>query len=234
MKNLELIGSPGRTPAAGMESSFHGTILIPDISGFTKFVKETAFSTGREITRKLLHVIIDHNILNLEISEIEGDAVLFYKKSSLSPIQIKQQFEVMLQAFRKEVAVLSEDYGLKIDLTLKLIAHYGELSTYRIGNFEKLYGTTVIEAHRLLKNSIQSNSYFLLTDSIFFAAKNAYSGSCYYSGSQLCEIYGDLKKIGYTYFDYERDKDIGTIKYLGERADHSDSTLREISPMTAS
>ncbi|WP_143533293.1 DUF2652 domain-containing protein [Salegentibacter salinarum] len=80
-----------------------GTILIPDISGFTKFVNETEFSAGREITRQLLQGIINNNILNLEISEIEGDAVLFYTKNTLTPIQIKNQYEIMLEGFSEKL-----------------------------------------------------------------------------------------------------------------------------------
>lgn len=198
-------------PAAG-DSLFKGMILIPDISGFTKFVKETEFGAGREITRQLLQVIINYNILDLKISEIEGDAILFYTDQALTPIQIKEQYELMLDRFQDKVKELSRENAFEIDLTLKLIAHYGEISTYVIGGFEKLYGKTVIEAHQLLKNSIDSKSYLLLTESVFNASKGRFAGTCYYSGNQLCEIYGNLKKIGYAYFDYEQDEDVRLIR----------------------
>ena len=198
------------------DSSFKGTILIPDISGFTKFVTETEFAAGREITRQLLQVIINNNILNLKISEIEGDAVLFYIKDSLTPIQIKDQYEIMLEKFREKVKELSVQNGFKINLSLKLIAHYGEISNYFISDFEKLYGKAVIEAHELLKNSIKSKSYFLITDSLFNANEKKFAGTCYYAGSQLCEIYGDLKKIGYAYFDYKENKNVRVIKPVDE------------------
>jgi len=216
MKNLVLRESH----KALQNNSFKGTVLIPDISGFTKFVNETEFNAGREITKELLSVIIDHNNLNLKISEIEGDAVLFYIDNYISPVLIKDQFEVMLKHFQNKLGELREETGLEIDLSLKLIAHYGKLSTYRIGKFEKLYGRTVIEAHRLLKNSIKSSSYILMTDSIFKASKDKHLGACYYSGSQLCEVQGDLKKIGYTYFDYEKEKGIGNIKSTYELSDY--------------
>ena len=144
-------------------NSFEGTIIIPDISGFTSFVNSMDFSLGKEITIELLQVIIDQNILNLTISEIEGDAILFYKKSTLTLQQVKKQYEQMLSAFSDKVNTLSLQYGFEIKLSLKLVAHYGEISTYTIGGFEKLYGKPVIEAHQLLKNPIKSNSYFLIT-----------------------------------------------------------------------
>lgn len=218
MKNPVLKDSHNALP--NELNSFNGTVLIPDISGFTKFVNETEFNAGREITKELLSVIINHNNLNLKISEIEGDAILFYVHNHLTPVLIKDQFEVMLKQFKKRLEELRAETGLEIDLSLKLIAHYGKLSTYRIGKFEKLYGRTVIEAHRLLKNSIKSNSYILMTDSIFKASRDKHTGTCYYSGSQLCEVQGNLKNIGFTYFDYEKEGVIGNIKPSYELSDY--------------
>lgn len=206
--------SSSSSQSAGRDSSFKGTILIPDISGFTKFVNETEFSTGREITRQLLEVIISYNILELKISEIEGDAILFYTERTLTPIQIKEQYELMVDRFRAKVNELSDENGFEIKLSLKLIAHFGEISTYIIGDFEKLYGKTVIEAHQLLKNAIESRSYLLITESVFNANKGKFAGTCYYSGNHLCEIYGDLVKVGYVYFDYELDDDSVAIRSL--------------------
>ncbi|WP_374462375.1 DUF2652 domain-containing protein [Chryseobacterium sp.] len=64
-----------------------GIILIPDFSGFTEFVFNTKLYTGEYIVRQLLSTLIDVNDQYFEISEIEGDAILFYrydKKSVLS------------------------------------------------------------------------------------------------------------------------------------------------------
>ena len=54
-------------------------IFIPDISGFTKFVTETEITHSQHIISELINAIIIENSLNLKISEIEGDAVLFYR-----------------------------------------------------------------------------------------------------------------------------------------------------------
>jgi len=56
-----------------------GLLFIPDISGFTNFVTNTEIEHSRHIIQELLEVIINSNNLGLEISEIEGDAILFYK-----------------------------------------------------------------------------------------------------------------------------------------------------------
>lgn len=56
-----------------------GIILIPDFSGFTEFVFNTKLYTGEYIVRQLLSILIDVNNQYFDISEIEGDAILFYK-----------------------------------------------------------------------------------------------------------------------------------------------------------
>ncbi len=203
--NNELVKPKSNKRFIESSNSFEGTIIIPDISGFTGFVNSIDFSLGKEITIELLQLIIDQNILNLTISEIEGDAVLFYKKSALTLQQVKKQYEKMLLEFGNKVKALSSTYGFEIDLSLKLIAHYGEISTYNIGGFEKLYGKPVIEAHQLLKNTITSNSYFLITEDFFNATTEALKKP-HQSGSKLCEVYGSLKEIGYIFFDYETDR----------------------------
>src|SRR5687768_10800523 len=48
---------------------------------------------------------------------------------------------------------------------LKVIIHYGSVSIFQIGQFTKLYGTSIIEAHRLLKNSIGKKHYLLVIQS---------------------------------------------------------------------
>ena len=56
-----------------------GLLFIPDISGFTRFVNETEIEHSRLIIQELLEILINANQIGLEVSEIEGDAILFYK-----------------------------------------------------------------------------------------------------------------------------------------------------------
>ena len=56
-----------------------GLLFIPDISGFTRFVNEVEIEHSRFIIQQLLETLIRANDSNLQISEIEGDAILFYK-----------------------------------------------------------------------------------------------------------------------------------------------------------
>jgi hypothetical protein len=54
-----------------------GLLFIPDISGFTRFVNETEIGHSRLIIQELLEILINANEVGLEVSEIEGDAILY-------------------------------------------------------------------------------------------------------------------------------------------------------------
>lgn len=56
-----------------------GLPFITDISGFTSFVTTMKLAHSKHVIQELLEVLIDANELGLEISEIEGDAILFYR-----------------------------------------------------------------------------------------------------------------------------------------------------------
>ncbi len=142
-----------------MKPSF---IFIPDISGFTDFVTTTDISHSRHIISELLELIIDSNRLDMDVSEVEGDAVLFYKFGEVpKPDKVLEQAEHMFVAFHSHLrqydthricqcGACSSASGL----TLKMVAHAGELEPISIRGHEKLHGSDLILAHRLLKNDV--------------------------------------------------------------------------------
>jgi hypothetical protein len=141
-----------------------GLIFIPDISGFTNFVNSIDIDVGVAITKDLLNVIIDNNPLKLEISEIEGDAVLFYKIGKPIPLQkVFNAFLRMHKAFNIEYQRLQRIYNIAPTLSLKFILHYGDITVYDVKGFKKLYGEAIIEAHQLLKNGNAISEYLLIT-----------------------------------------------------------------------
>ena len=184
----------------------NGLILIADISGFTKFVRETDVIEGSKITRILLSSIMDSNILHLEVSEIEGDAIFFYKYGELPSVcSIIKQYELMLDNFNAKLRKIKVHYKKRLELSLKVIVHVGTMTEYNIGNFKKLYGESVIEAHRLLKNPIRSKSYVLLTDDLIKTTLNHYTNDhCVNPNAvMLSESYGTDTTLQFTYYDYE-------------------------------
>ena len=148
--------------------------LIPDISGFTQFVSQTEISHGQHIISELLEILIDANELDLVLAEIEGDAVLFYKKDKIpEKHELYKQAQKMFVDFHQH---LKKYEGHRIcecgacrgagSLSLKIIAHAGNSEFITVKGHHKPFGSDVILAHRLLKNSIPSSEYLLLSDQL--------------------------------------------------------------------
>src|SRR5687768_11104496 len=79
-----------------------GLLFIPDISGFSRFVTETEINHSRIIIQELLETLINANQINLEVSEIEGDAILFYRFGKAPDIkELYQQVEKMFCEFHR-------------------------------------------------------------------------------------------------------------------------------------
>ena len=175
-----------------------GNLLIPDISGFTRFVQNTDMEIGKHIISRLLTVLLNTNVLNMDVSEIEGDAILFYKLGKrFSATEVMTQFNMMQKRFRTELLQLAQETGLDLKLSLKMIAHYGQLSQYRVGRFTKLYGTSVIEAHRLLKNSIESDEYLIITDNL--SNNELLLNNRIGFANRVCETYSQIDPICFTW-----------------------------------
>ncbi|NII27645.1 DUF2652 domain-containing protein [Pseudoflavitalea sp. X16] len=151
-----------------------GLLFIPDISGFTRFVNEIEIEHSRYIIQQLLEILINANQTGLEVSEIEGDAILFYKFGE--PLELEalyKQVERMFCAFHQHINAYNYRRICQckacisaVNLSLKVISHYGEFTTYNVKNFSKLIGKDVIVAHQLLKNDIAQHEYWLVTDSL--------------------------------------------------------------------
>ena len=151
-----------------------GLLFIPDISGFTRFVNETEIEHSRLIIQELLEILINSNRIELQISEIEGDAILFYKFGDFPNLEeLYTQVQEMFCAFHRQLIAYEHRRYCQckactsaIDLSLKVITHYGEFTGYNVRNFNKLLGKDIIVAHQLLKNDIEQHEYWLVTQSL--------------------------------------------------------------------
>lgn len=180
-----------------------GVVFIVDISGYSKFVRQISPSNGISVIRSLFNRIIGRNHLSFNISEIEGDAILFYRMGIPPSIEeILRQFADMRNAFKLILNDYASEFPAVTGLDLKAIAHYGYIDEYTVDRFSKLYGNTLVDAHRLLKNSIPSNAYVLLTTDYLEEMKVFplnYTTSC---GTYLCDLY-DIGSLCYTYFPFD-------------------------------
>src|SRR5687768_5894898 len=122
-----------------------GLIFIPDISGFTRFVSETEIEHSRLIIQEMLETLINANQMGLQISEIEGDAILFYKFGDAPELSaLYRQVERMFCEFHRHLAAYDRRKFCQckaclaaINLSLKVITHYGEFTGYHVKSFNK-------------------------------------------------------------------------------------------------
>jgi len=160
-----------------------GLVFIPDITGFSRFVHENEIEHSRIIIQELLEVIINANQIGLVVSEIEGDAILFYKFGGPPSLPILyKQVENMFCMFHQRLITLELHRNCQcvacitaVNLTLKVITHYGEFKEYTVKHFRQLIGKDIIVAHQLLKNDIEHHEYWLVTQSLFKDTPQSYT-----------------------------------------------------------
>ena len=224
-----------------------GLIFIPDISGFTRFVTEMEIEHSRHIIEELLELLINANTIGLQVSEIEGDAILFYKYGEAPDIKtLYTQVEKMFCEFHRHLSAYEyrrlcqcKACRSAIDLTLKVITHYGEFTGYNVKNFNKLIGKDVIVAHQLLKNEIEQHEYWLVTNNLLqdkspeglkewmtwdFSAKKTETGEIPFQYTQLTPLKHEItsepplnlelkNKMKMISASEEYDTDINTLFY---------------------
>lgn len=183
-------------------------LFIPDISGFTQFVNDTEISHAQHIIQELLDILLNSNQIGMEVSEVEGDAILFYKFGNVpSAAALLEQVKKMFTEFHLHLMKYDShricDCGAcqsAKNLTLKFIAHYGDVAINQVQQFKKLFGIDVITAHRLLKNDIDKHEYFMMTSNLKAVTPDADDvlASTWSDPKQSAQLY-DSGKVEYTY-----------------------------------
>jgi len=148
------------------------TFLLPDISGFTRFLKNTEIGHSRHIIEELIGLIVLHTKEHFKIAEVEGDALFLYQESS--KIDATTIFDIAQKTFIAFHKHLRNYNHLRIcncgacvssvNLTMKFIAHTGNVEFVKVNGKSKPYGLDVIKVHRLLKNKIEGKEYVLFSD----------------------------------------------------------------------
>ena len=131
-------------------------LFIPDISGFTKFVSSTEVAHSRHVIAELLELIIDSDQLGLTVSEVEGDAVMFYKTGEPPSLDaIVRQAQATFEAFHTHLKTYETHRICSCgacrtahELSLKVVAHVGPIELISVKGFRKPYGSDVILADR--------------------------------------------------------------------------------------
>lgn len=194
-------------------------LIIADISGYTSYMvaHRAELEHGQVLITELLEAIIGQAEIPIEISKLEGDAVFMYAPDSggekgfeETALKVGEKLLKFFDAFSEKLRELIESNMCcckacaNLDkLRLKLIIHSGEALFHRVGNFNELAGVDVITLHRLLKNSVDSNHYIMMTESahrlLDFEGKSEMS--------EIVESYSEIGSIkNFVYYMDGRDR----------------------------
>jgi len=155
-------------------------LILADISGYTSFMlaSRLALVHGQQVITNLIESILREVEIPLEVKEIEGDAVFLYAvhpgdEAAWQEVceavgrKLLRFFEVFSAALVAEsestLCPCSVCHNLD-QLRLKIVVHSGEALFHTIDRFPEISGVDVILVHRLLKNSVASDEYILMTE----------------------------------------------------------------------
>ena len=189
-------------------------LFLPDISGYTKFIQTTEVEHSQHVISELLEILISANTEGLKLAEIEGDALFFYKEGEIpSQERLLAQIESMFTAFYSHLELLKKNRicpcqacATAPNLELKIIAHAGTLQHIEVQGNRKPFGQQVIEAHRLMKNSVASNNYALISRTLALEIQlSQYYSSKLFRFRQGRDTYDD-RELEYLYSNIDKDK----------------------------
>lgn len=168
-----------------------GYLALVDISGYTEFVrshkmglipilgqrmKTTSEVHAETVITDLLETIISTVDSRLTLNKLEGDAALFYRESRGDPdecdsvltslVNVFSAFNQRLEDIMFCQTCLCDCCHQMNQLKVKILVHYGDFLIKRVAQFEEIAGHDVILIHRLLKNSVPSNEYLLITEPV--------------------------------------------------------------------
>ena len=161
--------------------TFESVMVVADISGYTKFVvmHRSSLMHAEQIISELMESVTDRAAFPLTIQKLEGDAAFMTAEITGDAADVvndvARQVVAFMSAFKEKRKELFDGSvgGCSCTacqsvetLRLKAIMHKGTVLEKQMSGLTELAGEPVILLHRLLKNSVESDAYFLATQDI--------------------------------------------------------------------
>jgi hypothetical protein len=147
-------------------------LLIADIGGYTNYMNWNRLHLvhAQLTVAGLLESVIDA-AKGLKLAKLEGDAAFFWAPNGDAKALVCERLSRMRQSFlaRRERMKREDPCDCascaQLDkLSLKFVAHEGEVAEQRVKRHTELAGLDVILVHRMLKNQVPVPEYVLMTD----------------------------------------------------------------------
>jgi hypothetical protein len=164
----------------GTDEPTRALLLIGDIGGYTHFMKlhRLSLAHSQEITGRLLNAMTEAAD-RVRLVQLEGDAAFFYAPEAdlgetvLASVATEQSVAMhhAFHAERQRMEALNmcncDACRQAGDLTVKFVAHRGEVAAQTVKRRLNVVGVDVIAVHQMLKNTVPVPEYILMTDSVF-------------------------------------------------------------------
>ena len=150
-----------------MDPSDSGYLLIADITGYTRFLKDSELKHARGILEQLFAALLDRLRSPFVLSNIQGDAILAHARAEAiaDGQQVLDAVEALYCGFADARELMLHNTSCTCsacrniaNLDLKLFVHHGSYAEQSIAGRRELAGPEVILIHRLLKNSITATT----------------------------------------------------------------------------
>ena len=177
-------------------------MLIADIGGYTDYMQfhRSILGHAEAATTRMLDKVVDA-ARGFDLIDIEGDAAFLSRDAAglngSQTLNVVTDAVVALHgAFHAERRLIELNMcpcgscKRTSDLTLKFVAHVGEVATQTIRHRKSIVGLDVIHVHRLLKNPVEVPEYLLVSDELYR------DGGVAASELAMHEIPLDLEGIG--------------------------------------
>jgi Protein of unknown function (DUF2652) len=159
--------------------AFRALLVIADIGGYTRFMRvhRINLAHAQYIVGRLLEATIDAAGGGWKLAKLEGDAAFFYSKQPegrpLDGARLRERLLAIRRAFIDRREQLNAERMCSCDacmqsgtLTLKFVAHAGEVALQKVKRLTELAGVDVILVHRLLKNTVPVAEYVLMSEEV--------------------------------------------------------------------
>ncbi len=142
----------------------HGSLVLADIGGYTKYLTGVELDHSHDILADLLSVVVHSLAPPMKLAKLEGDAVFCHLEDAgggADASMLVTLVEACSFAFLNRVRDIRFATSCSCracsripDLTLKFLVHHGQYVVHEIAGNRELVGPDVVLAHRLLKNTI--------------------------------------------------------------------------------
>ena len=151
-------------------------LLIADIGGYTSFMKlhRLSLAHAQENTSRLLEALVEA-APRLELVQVEGDAAFLTvyepRAAEIAPM-LGALAATMHRSFHERRQRMAQNYCVcdacaQLDqLTVKFVAHIGDVVPQTVAGRTTLAGLDVILVHRMLKNAVPIREYVLMSGAV--------------------------------------------------------------------